>query len=263
MTGSYGQLLTGKGADIVTVNGFQTSIDTGSEDDQISLDGYGNTLAAQQGNDSAVVKGLNNTVDMGDGNDFLRIIASLTTVQMGNGNDTVIIEDGSDNHVDAGAGNDTVIGSAQNDFIMGGTGADDLTGRQGSDFLDGGLGNDIYRFSQGDGQDLVTDAGGTDRIVFDSSVSKSSFALFKSASGDLQVGYGQGDVITIQNFSQSANQIDRFEFSNGQFMTNADVNLVIQQMSNYANQQGISLTSLSDVQSNQSLLNIVASSMHS
>ncbi|MEL7519244.1 MAG: hypothetical protein AAFN48_09860, partial [Pseudomonadota bacterium] len=59
----------------------------------------------------------------------------------------------------------TLNGGAGNDNLTGGDFDDDLTGGTGNDVLAGGLGDDTYRFAAGDGQDVIDDEAGANRLV--------------------------------------------------------------------------------------------------
>ncbi|HEY9868967.1 MAG TPA: calcium-binding protein, partial [Candidatus Obscuribacterales bacterium] len=74
------------------------------------------------------------------------------------------------------------------------------------------------------------------------------------------VGYGGSDTATVVNQAASSNAIERFELDNGSYLTAADVNSIIQQMAAYAADHSASFTSLNDVQTNQDLMAIIASS---
>ncbi|HMP56657.1 MAG TPA: calcium-binding protein, partial [Novosphingobium sp.] len=54
--------------------------------------------------------------------------------------------------------------SAGNDVVRGSDRADVLAGGRGDDLLIGGRGDDIYRFVRGDGQDVIEDEQGSDRL---------------------------------------------------------------------------------------------------
>jgi Ca2+-binding RTX toxin-like protein len=67
------------------------------------------------------------------------------------------------------AGQDSLSGGTGNDSIAGGGSSDQLIGGTGNDTLDGGAGHDIYRWTRGDGNDVIIDYGGAisehDQIV--------------------------------------------------------------------------------------------------
>jgi Ca2+-binding RTX toxin-like protein len=158
---------------------------------------------------------------------------------------------------DAAAGNDYIYGYGGNDTIAGGI---------GSDYLDGGDGSDTYRFSVGDGSDIVDDngmEGATDTIEFLGSISKESIAFFQGDSDSVLVcAYGDRDRITVYDQRPQYDSIERVQLNNGFFLTSDDINLVIQQMTAYANSNGINLTTVDDVKKNQELMSIIVSAWH-
>ena len=125
-----------------------------------------------------------------------------------------------------------------------------------------------YVFRFGDGQDVVADgdstAGNSDTVSFDSSISVSSIAFFKTSTGDLQFGYVNDttDQVTVQNASSAANTIETFSVSNGLYLTNTDINNVINQMSTYASSHGVTMNSLASVENNAGLMAIVNAAWH-
>jgi len=159
-------------------------------------------------------------------------------------------------------------GNASADTLIGEAGDDTLIGGTGNDSLIGGTGNDFYQFKLGDGLDVIQEndstSGNMDHMQFDSAISKAQIAIFKNGN-NLEIGY-QGDTtdkVTVTNQFTTAGQVERFDLVTGQYMTSVDVNLVIQNMTSYASSHGIALTSLSTVQNDQNLMNIVAAGWHS
>lgn len=167
-----------------------------------------------------------------------------------------------------GSGHDQLIGNVLNNLIQGNAGKDTLQGGLGNDTLNGGAGNDFYLFSKGDGVDVVSDldatAGNLDTLIFDGTVAKATVAIYMNSNGDLEIGYtdSTGDMITIQGQADAATGVERFELSDGSYMTEADVNQIIADMTAYAANEGVSLSSLNDVKNNQDLMNIVAAGWH-
>ena len=163
-----------------------------------------------------------------------------------------------------GSGNDVLYGATGNDSLVAGSGNDQLNGLTGNDTLVGGDGNDTYGFATGRGQDVVIDSSGTDTAVFGSSVIQDQVAIFQTAAGDLQIGYANSlsDLVTIQDFATSGNEVEKLLLSTGNYLSNADVNSVIQAMSSYAVSNGVSFTSLSDVENNSNLMGIINAAWH-
>ncbi|NLW35941.1 MAG: hypothetical protein GXY80_10745, partial [Syntrophorhabdus aromaticivorans] len=167
-----------------------------------------------------------------------------------------------------GTGNalDNVLtGNSANNTLSGADGNDVLYGNAGNDTLNGGAGNDTYTFSLNGGNDTVTDAGADsttqDKVLFTNDVLQNTVALFQDGQ-NLIVGYGSTDAITITNQAASDYGVEKIQLDNGLFLTNDDVNLVIQQMTAFAADHGIALASIADVRANQDLMNIVVSAWH-
>jgi Ca2+-binding RTX toxin-like protein len=166
-----------------------------------------------------------------------------------------------------GGGRDTLIGGAEADRLYGGEGNDWLFGDAGADTLDGGAGDDTYVFQKGDGRDLISDSPesrcgrkaerGRDTVRFGAGIVKTDVALFEGG-GLLQLQYGEDDVLEVLNPRNPRMKVERFELSDGSFLTDLDVNRVIQEMSAYAAQEGICLQSPEDVRRNDALMTIVA-----
>lgn len=120
------------------------------------------------------------------------------------------------NTIDGGAGDDRITDSMQNpydatqdiDTLLGGDGHDVLESIAGADVLIGGTGNDlltgsaagnVYRFSVGDGHDVLTERGGHNSIEFAASVTH--LALQRDGH-DLVIDYGAGhatDQVRVKN----------------------------------------------------------------
>ncbi len=160
-----------------------------------------------------------------------------------------------DDVVDGKAGNDRLYGSGGNDTIIGGT---------GNDYLSGDRGNDTYAFNRSDGQDAVTDYGRTgenDKIVFGEGITKSNVAFYASGS-TLYIGYGDGDKITINNQTNSSYTIERFELGDGSYLTDADIGLLMQNITSYASTHSVTINGLDSVAANSDLMEIIALGWH-
>jgi len=221
-------------------------------------------------------------VRAGSGNDRIYGGAGIDTLFGDGGNDTIFGEEGSDvlsggngnDRLYGGTGIDVLNGGTGNDWLSGGADTDVLTGGGGNDRYAGGIGNDsfidtagsdTYLFAKGDGQDTLTDIGSDttyqDTVHFDPSVLKETIALYRRGS-TLTIGYGDTDTVRVAGQTSPHSGIEKIELDNGLFLTNDDVNLVIQQMTAFAADHGIALTSIADVRANQDLMNIVMNAWH-
>ncbi len=113
---------------------------------------------------------------------------------------------------------DTIDGGGGNDTISGVDGNDSLTGGRGDDYLYGGAGNDLYRFSNGDGVDSISESfnGGKDVIAFDG-VSASSLH-FRIDGTSLLVTYGKSSISIGGQFSSGVGSnalVEKMTFDDG------------------------------------------------
>ncbi|MBR4104868.1 MAG: DUF2974 domain-containing protein [Thermoguttaceae bacterium] len=129
--GDYANVVTGAGADVVSVGGDRATIKTGAGDDQVLAQGAFANVDLGAGNDVAVIE---------DGD------AEMTgenIVYGGVGNDFIFAANASGtNRFHAGVGNDVVVGSAGNDYLYADAGNNVLMGLAGADRLFGGSGRD-------------------------------------------------------------------------------------------------------------------------
>jgi Ca2+-binding RTX toxin-like protein len=94
------------------------------------------------------------------------------------------------------AGNDTLgfsirnLANSQSDKST--YGGDIFIGGTGNDILQGAWGNDVYRFSKGDGNDVVSDIGGAGIIEFDESISASDIDVRTADNGEDVVLFVRG-----------------------------------------------------------------------
>ncbi|MDR1007065.1 MAG: hypothetical protein LBL65_00680 [Campylobacteraceae bacterium] len=208
----------------------------------------------------------NDTIYGQEGNDTLRGEDGNDTLYGGNGNDTlyggddndILFGQNGDDTLDGDKGDDTLYGGDGEDALRGGSGNDILIGGYGEDTLRGESGDDIYLFNIGDGKDSVYDTGGYDTVKFGDGITKEDISFFKKGS-ILNISYGNSDTISVSYQTLSSNRIERFELGNGNYMTNQDIELIIQNINAYAKDNGIQITSNDDIRNNQNLMQIVSS----
>ena len=172
-------------------------------------------------------------------------------------------------------GNDRLYGYEGDDFLSGGSGRDRLYGDQGNDTLIGGEGNDYlegyygsdtYEFAKGDGQDTIDEwakkgSSDVDTIKFAEGITQSDVS-FTMQHGDMFIQYATDDLIKVQDADDTRGQIEKVELNNGLYVTNDDINLIIQQINAYGVEKGMDHISNSDIQNNPDLMNIVSSAWH-
>ncbi len=108
--------------------------------------------------------------------------AVQNTIYGGDGNDTLFAENGGD-YLNGEAGDDDIRGHVGNDTIIGGL---------GNDVLDGSRGDDIYHFNYGDGNDVIEEDRGTDKIVFGSGITAAMLDITRLDNNDVLIDIDGG-----------------------------------------------------------------------
>jgi VCBS repeat-containing protein len=284
--GTYGS----EAKDLIYGSGYSDKLYGRGQNDLLFGDGGNDYLEGNSGDDTLVGGEGPDLLVGGAGHDTLYGDDGADALLGGGGNDCLVGGDGSDLLWGDG-GNDRMYGDAGNDLLSGGRGDDLLTGGQGNDqlygddgndtliggagddVLSGGEGSDLYLFEKGAGHDQVVESfsgfcwwGGSnddeDVIRFGGSVNKEDVAFF-SRWGSLQIGYGAADQVDVMPSGFGQTGIERIELADGSYLTDADVNQLIQQMAAFAVDEGIAMNSLNDVRDNQELMTLVANSWHS
>ncbi len=129
----------------------------------------------------------------------------------------------------------SISGLGGDDSISTGGGNDTIDGGKGNDRLEGGHGNDIYLFNLGDGQDVIIESSGSDKIKFGAGITAANLT-FSSPNGvdviisivDAQ-GVATGDQITITSmlrrpkFGFDFSNIETLEFADGSSLSDVDI----------------------------------------
>ncbi len=201
--------------------------------------------------------------DLGDDTYIVDNINDIVVEYENQGSDTIkssvtyALTDNVENLILTGNDNIDATGNELDNNIM---------GNSGNNMLSGGNGNDSYIFGLNNGgSDTISDSAGNDRVLFENSVDKSNIAIYQDGN-DLIIDYGSNlgsDRITIKNQSNADNAIEKFELSDGSYISNSDINQIIQNMTAYAQNNAIEFTGIDSVKNNADLMNLVASAWHS
>ena len=137
--------------------------------------------------------------------------------------------------------NDKLYGGAGNDRISGGEGDDLIVGGAGDDYLDGYYGNDTYIFNKGDGSDTVYDANGNDdKIILGYNFQD---IMFERSGNNLRLRMiGSSDSVTIDSWytnNSSQYKIETFKSATGSTITHAQIENLIQAMSSFQKDTGM------------------------
>ena len=144
-----------------------------------------------------------------------------------------------DDRIYGRVGNDLLYGDSGNDILEGGNGNDTLIGGQGSDTLRGGYGDDLYIFNKGDGVDVVYDMSGlADEIRLNHQLQN---VVFERRSNDLVVYMpGSLDSVVIDSWYRGDNyKIETFTSEDGKFITHTQIESLIQAMSTFQKDTGM------------------------
>ena len=114
---------------------------------------------------------------------------------------------------------DTLTGTQSADEIQGLNGNDSLTGNGGDDTLNGGSGSDTYYYNVGDGNDVIIDSAGTDKIVFGEGITKDNLEIWAAGlDGDMFLQIPGGGLITIKDWfigGYGLARIESYVFADG------------------------------------------------
>jgi Ca2+-binding RTX toxin-like protein len=121
--------------------------------------------------------------------------------------------------------------------LAGGTGNDTYTGGLGSDTLNdtSTTSNDIYVWGRTQGADIVTDAGGTDRLDILAGVTEDQIWL-RQIGNNLELSViGTSDRLTINGwYTSPSNQIESFKLADGQALLASQVQQLVNAMAAFA-----------------------------
>ena len=169
-------------------------------------------------------------------NASLRFTVPAAVVGAAAGDDLLYGEAGSD-YLSGGAGNDRLEGGADADVLDGGGGNDTYIGGMGSDQLTDAstVSNDIYVWGRAQGADIVTDAGGTDRLDILAGVTEDQVWL-RQIGNNLELSViGTTDRLTINGwYTSPSNQIESFRLSDGQALLASQVQQLVSAMATFA-----------------------------
>jgi Ca2+-binding RTX toxin-like protein len=183
------------GNDVLNGGSTADTLDALAGDDTVNGNGGGDTLRGGDDDDS---------VYGGSGADYL--YGDNGSDLLDGGSEADRLYGGADNDsLSGGTGGDRLYGEAGDDVLNGAGGSDRLYGGTGNDTINSGGGSDIFYFNEGDGADTFTSfSNGYDKIDLQS-WDFASFAAVKAlahASGaNLVIDFGDGDTITINNFT--------------------------------------------------------------
>jgi Ca2+-binding RTX toxin-like protein len=129
-------------------------------------------------------------------------------------------------------------GTSGDDHLIGTFRSDTLDGKEGNDLLEGGDGSDIYLFGRGYGHDEIreslTDAnlGEDDEVRFGANITLADLGFTRDGDNLVISIAGTDDTLTLTgeftySFPYTWNDVERFTFADGSFITKADVSQMV------------------------------------
>jgi Ca2+-binding RTX toxin-like protein len=237
--------LTGYAAINGTGNALNNAL-TGNSGNNVLMGGAGNDTLNGGGSTDTMVGGLGNDTYVVD------IIYDVITEAENEGTDTVrsavnwTLGANLENLMLTGSSAINATGNALNNVLTGNSGANMLTGGAGNDTYRGGLGadtlsdtsttsNDIYAWGRGQGADIVTDAGGNDRLDILAGVTEDQVWL-RQIGNDLELSViGTTDRLTINGwYTSPSNQIESLRLADGQALLASQVQQLVNAMAAFA-----------------------------
>ena len=178
-----------------------------ANDDTIDGRGGSDVLEGGKGNDTYILPNAQATVVEKAGEGIDTVIAKGNYVLGANIENLVVSDAGTNgwrgtgnelnNVISGNAGMNLLDGQAGNDTIYGGAGNDTLVGGQGNDLLFGGEGKDTFRFSPGDGHDVIRDFSTGDALDIYAYTKAGLAPTIQDTGPDVVLSFGNGDSITL------------------------------------------------------------------
>lgn len=140
--------------------------------------------------------------------------------------------DSSSNQLYGGFKNDTLFGGSGDDTLQGDLGNDILQGDTGNDYLLGGDGDDEYRFNLGDGNDIISDAGGKDKITLGGGITADQVKVKRDDSANMIISIDSANSIKITDLAADWNDltalrqdrlVEEVRFANGDVWDSAKI----------------------------------------
>ena len=232
----------GSGADVINGGSFPTDVASYvTSDSAVAVNltagtasgghATGDTLIsieALQGsdhNDTLIGEGSANILDGGLGDDSLVGYGGNDRL-FGQGGSDTLRGDAHNDNLYGGADNDHLFGGGDNDALFGGTGDDIVSGDGGFDTISGGAGDDsltgggnwdVFEFSDGFGNDTITDFDVTNSFEHIdlsgvSGVGSFSDLTISAAGANTIIDFGDGNTITLIGVSDGSLTANEFVF---------------------------------------------------
>jgi len=224
------------------------------------LEGFAGDDTLIGGDKGDVLKG-------GDGEDNLYGDSGNDWIYGDKGDDTLIGAEGND-HLYGGEGDDFLSSGIGNDTLRGEEGNDTLVANGGTNTLMGGAGDDTYLVHKGNKKVSIYDNdfrgrksvdAGSDRLLFGEGIYKENIRFVKNRYGNLDIHYADREKVTIHGQNSEDRAIERVELNDGSYLTSDEIELLIQNLTAYAKDNGISMRNDRHVREDEVMMQMINS----
>ncbi|OYU00063.1 MAG: hypothetical protein CFE40_01740 [Burkholderiales bacterium PBB1] len=246
LTGSSAISATGNSRhNALTGNNANNLLTGGAGNDTLSGGGGADTMLGGLGNDSYVADNIDDVISeaanegldwvessvswtLGANLEYLMLTGSSAIDAMGNSLNNVLLGNSAKNRLRGGAGSDSLSGGEGNDTYTGGLGSDTLNDTSTTS-------NDIYTWGRTQGADIVTDAGGTDRLDILAGATEDQIWL-RQVGNNLELSViGTTDRLTINGwYASTSNRIESVRLADGQALLASQVQQLVNAMASFA-----------------------------
>lgn len=214
----------GTGNNVISAGVGNNYIVAGAGDDTITTETGDDIIHAGDGDNIVSASEGFNQIFTGAGRDVIQAFG-VNSIQSGDGSDDITLGWGADT-IDAGAGDDVIRAGGGGDTVRGGAGNDIILATQWS--------NDTYVFGRHDGQDIISDDGGSDSLLFEEV--NSDQLWFERVGSDLQINVlGQQDCVTVQGwYSKPFGTLEQIKTADGKVLLDSQVDALVDAMAAFA-----------------------------
>ena len=234
--------------DFIYAGGKNTIINSGDGNDTVIAKEEGNKIYLGDGDDY-ILSGLNAYINSGDGNDTLLMLGSNSKAYLEDGNDKAFINS-SNSFIDAGNGDDTLITKGDNNTLIGSNGNDTYI-----------IGKDANNTVIKDKELINLTNGGNDTLIIkDTKKENITFSYSGAFNKDLIINYTTNDGVkktaSILNQSNKFSAVETIKLDDESFITNDQINKIIQNLNSYGNDKGMNISFADGFQKNPDIMQL-------
>ncbi|WP_018713893.1 calcium-binding protein, partial [Campylobacter ureolyticus] len=224
-------------------------------------------LKASSKDDTIISLNSNADIKSFDKDDFIYAGGKNTIINSGDGNDTLLML-GSNSKAYLEDGNDKAFINSSNSFIDAGNGDDALITKGDNNTLIGSNGNDTYIIGKDANNTIIRDKeyvnlidGGNDTLIIkDTKKENITFSYNGAFNKDLIINYITNDGVkktaSILNQSNKFSAVETIKLDDESFITNDQINKIIQNLNSYGNDKGMNISFADGFQKNPDIMQL-------